>query len=100
LSISGQIDWHAWFTFRAWRTLALGFQCVDFYVNTFFGTPSGTRKASTWWNSQINLQLVKKTRFLFLKTSSKKNKRRNMKSWWRDSSVIVSNRTASTDLVR
>ena len=24
------------------RTLALGFQCVDFGVNTFFGTPSGT----------------------------------------------------------
>ena len=42
-----------------WRTLALGFQCVDFCVNTSFGTP-GVTKASTWWISQINLQLVKK----------------------------------------
>ena len=24
------------------RTLALGFQCVDFWVNTSFSTPSGT----------------------------------------------------------
>jgi len=32
LSISGQIDWHAWSTFRAWRTFALEFQCVDFCV--------------------------------------------------------------------
>ena len=32
---TGQIDWHAWSTFRAWRTLALGFQCVDFCVNKF-----------------------------------------------------------------
>ena len=30
LSIAGQIDWHVWFTFRAWRTIAFGFQCVDF----------------------------------------------------------------------
>ena len=26
---------------------------------------------------------MKKTRFLFLKTSSKKNTRRNMRSWWK-----------------
>src|SRR6185312_1729193 len=26
----------------AWRTLALGFQCVDFCINTSFGTPGGT----------------------------------------------------------
>ena len=26
----------------AWRTLALGFQCVDFCVNTSFGMPGGT----------------------------------------------------------
>ena len=32
LSISGQIDWHAWLTFL----------CVDFFVNTSFGTPGGT----------------------------------------------------------
>ena len=37
LSITCQIDWHAW------RTFALGFQCVDFCVNTSFGMPSGTR---------------------------------------------------------
>jgi len=42
-SISGQIDWHAWLTFRAWRILALGFQCVDFCINTSFGTLGGTR---------------------------------------------------------
>jgi len=29
---------------EAWRTLALGFQCVDFCVNTSFGTPGGTRR--------------------------------------------------------
>ena len=34
------------------------------------------------------------------KISSKKNKRRNMKSWWKDSSVNASNHTASTDLAR
>jgi len=28
-----QIDWHAWSIFRAWWTIALGFQCVDFCVN-------------------------------------------------------------------
>jgi len=44
--------------------------------------------------------VVKRTRFLFLKISSKKNKRRNMKSWWRNSNVNVSSRTTSTDLVR
>ena len=38
----GQIDWNAWSTFRAWRTLALGFQCIDFCLNTSFGTPGGT----------------------------------------------------------
>ena len=26
----------------AWRTLALRFQCVDFCINTSFGTPGGT----------------------------------------------------------
>ena len=41
--LNGQTDWHAWLTFRAWRTLALGFQCVDFCVNTSFGTPGGTK---------------------------------------------------------
>ena len=65
----------------------------------FLARPVG-QKASIWWNSQINLQLVKKTRFLFLKISSKKNKRRNMKSWWRNSNVNASSRTASTDLAR
>ena len=44
LSITGQIYWHAWSTFRAWRTLALGFQCVDFCVNTSFGMLGGTRR--------------------------------------------------------
>jgi len=34
LSITGQIDWHAWSTFRAWRTLALGFQCVVTFAST------------------------------------------------------------------
>ena len=33
---TGQIDWHAWSIFHAWRTLALEFQCVDFCVNTSF----------------------------------------------------------------
>ena len=75
----------------------------DFSVLIFASThllalPAGS-KVSTWWKSQINLQLVTKTRFLFLKTSSKKNKRRNMKNWWRDSNVNASSRTASTDLV-
>ena len=27
----------------SWQTLALGFQCVDFCVNTSFGMPGGTR---------------------------------------------------------
>ena len=31
-----QIDWHAWSIFRAWRTIALGFQCVDFCVNNSY----------------------------------------------------------------
>ena len=76
----------------------------DFSVLIFASThllarPVGP-KASTWWTLLINLRSVKKTRFVFLKINSKKNKGMNMRSWWRNSNMNASSRTASTDLAR
>jgi hypothetical protein len=39
---------------EAWQIVAFGFQCVDFCVNTSFGTPSGTRKISIMNQEMLN----------------------------------------------
>jgi len=42
LSITDQIDWHTWFTFRSLANTCLRIPVCGFCVNTSFGTPSGT----------------------------------------------------------
>ena len=41
--LNGQTDWHTWFAFWSLANSVFRFQCVDFCVNTSFGTPGGTK---------------------------------------------------------